>query len=120
MVLFNTVDGGDTIYRNAGWALPGVRVALVQPGTLLYNEQGGALYYATGTTVAAGPSGTVFLVASPALPGLAALTAEGYALPVSTPLPIGGYRVWRLLPGTSVLGVHTVARAGPRPLGTGL
>ncbi len=120
VVLFNTVDGGDTIYRNAGWALPGVRVALVQPGTLLYNEQGGALYYATGTTVAAGPSGTVFLVASPALPGLAALTAEGYALPVSTPLPIGGYRVWRLLPGTSVLGVHTVARAGPRPLGTGL
>ena len=120
VVLFDTVDGGDTIYRNAGWALPDVRVTLVTPGTLLYNQLHGALYYATGTTVAAGPSGTVFLVASPALPGMADLTAEGYAIPVETPKPIGGYLVWRLLPGTTVLGVHTVARSGPRPLGTGI
>ena len=48
------------------------------------------------------------------------LTAEGYAIPVQTPKPIGGYLVWRLMPGTTVLGVHTVARSGPRPLGTGI
>ena len=120
MVVFNTVDGGQNIYRNAGWALPGDRVALIQPGGLLYNQLQGALYYASGATVDVGPSGSALLVASPALPGLAALVTEGRALPVATPQPIGGYRVWRIPPGTTILGVRVVATAGPRPLGTGI
>jgi hypothetical protein len=120
VVVFDTVDGGDAIYRNAGWALPDVRVTLIQPGGVLYNQLGGSLFYARGTTVAAGPDGTVFLVSSPVLPGLATLTAEGYAIPVDTPTPIGGYLVWRLVPGATVLGVTAVSRAGPRPLGGGI
>jgi hypothetical protein len=120
VVVFDTVDGGDTIYRNAGWALPDVRIALVQPGDVLYNQLHGALYYASGSTIATGPSGSVFLVASPALPGLASLTAQGYAIPVDTPEPIGGYLVWKLLPGTTVLGIRTTSHPPPFVLGTGI
>jgi hypothetical protein len=120
VVVFDTVDGGANIYRNAGYALPDIRIALIQTGGVLYNQVHGALYYARGNAVATAPSGSVFLVASPTLPGLAPLVAQGYALPVSTPRPIGGYRVWQLLPGTTVLGVHLISRAGPRPLGTGI
>ena len=120
VVVFDVPDGGSNLYRNAGWALPDDRIALIGPGYVLYNQLHGALYYASGATAAVGPSGSVFLVASPALPGLASLTAQGYALPVSTPLPIGGYRVWQVLPGVSILGVRIVARAGPRPLGHGI
>ena len=120
VVVFDTVDGGDTIYRNAGWALPDVRIALVQPGDVLYNQLHGALYYASGSTIATGPSGSVFLVASPALPGLASLTAQGYAIPVTVPQPIGGYLVWKLLPGTTVLGIRTTSHPPPFRLGTGL
>ncbi len=120
VVVFDTVDGGSTIYRNAGWALPFDRIALVTPGRVLYNEQHGALYYASGATVAVGPSGSVLLVASPALPGLASLTAQGYALPIDTPQLIGGYRVWQVLPGVAILGVRVVEQAGPRPLGHGI
>ena len=120
VVVFDTVDGGANIYRNAGYALPGLRIALIQPDSVLYNQLHGALYYAKGNTVATAPSGSIFLVASPSLPGLAALTAQGYALPVATPQPIGGYRVWQLLPGTTVLGVRMVSHAGPRPLGGGI
>lgn len=120
VVLFDSVDGGDAIYRNAGWELPGDRAALIAPGQLLYNEVHGALYYASGTVVAVGPSGSVLLVASPALPGLASLVTQGYALPVDTSRPIGGYRVWQVLPGVAILGVRVVETAGPRPLGHGL
>ncbi|HEX3840620.1 MAG TPA: hypothetical protein VHU85_07500 [Acidimicrobiales bacterium] len=120
VVVFDTIDGGANIYRNAGYALPDDRIALIQPNGVLYNQLQGALYYAKGNTVATAPSGSIILVASPSLPGLAALTAQGYALPVATPRPIGGYRVWQLLPGTTVLGVHMVSRAGPRPLGGGI
>ena len=120
VVVFDTVDGGDTIFRNAGWALPDVRIALVQPGDVLYNQLHGALYYAAGSTIATGPAGSVFLVASPALPGLASLTAQGYAIPVTVPQPIGGYLVWKLLPGTTVLGVRTTSHPPPFRLGTGL
>ncbi|HEY1988480.1 MAG TPA: hypothetical protein VGG43_03365 [Acidimicrobiales bacterium] len=120
VVVFDTVDGGANIYRNAGYALPGLRIALIQPDGVLYNQVQGALYYAKGNAVATAPSGSVFLVASPTLPGLASLAAQGYALPVSTPQPIGGYRVWQLLPGTTILGVHLISQAGPRPLGTGI
>ena len=123
MVVFDTVDGGQNIYRNAGWALPDDRIALIGPGQVLYNQLQGALYYAGGTSaddVAVGPSGSVLLVASPALPGLAALAAAGSALPVATPQPIGGYRVWRIRPGSSILGGpgggHRAGRpaSGPR------
>ncbi len=120
VVVFDTVDGGQNIYRNAGWALPGDRIALIQPGRVVYNQLHGALYYASSATVDVGPSGSVLLVASPALPGLASLTARIIVLPVTTAPPIGGYRVWRVLPGTSILGVRVVATSGPRPLGTGI
>jgi len=120
VVVFDTVDGGANIYRNAGYALPNVRIALIQPDGVLYNQVHGALYYAKGNSVATAPSGSVILVASPTLPGLAPLVAQGYALPVATPRPIGGYRVWQLLPGTTVLGVHLISRSGPRSLGTGI
>jgi hypothetical protein len=120
VVVFDTYDGGGNIYRNAGWELPDDRIALIQPGGLLYNEQNGALYYASGATLRVGPGGSILLVASPALPGLAALAAGGHLTPVSTPQFIGGYRVWRISPGFSVLGVRVVATAGPRPLGTGI
>ena len=120
VVVFNTVDGGQNIYRNAGWALPDDRVALIQSGGVLYNQLQGALYYASGATIDVRPSGSVLLVASPALPGLAALVAAGSARQVATPQPIGGYRVWRIRPGSSILGVRVVATVGPRPLGTGI
>jgi hypothetical protein len=120
VVVFDTVDGGANIYRNAGYALPGLRIALIQPDGVLYNQLHGTLYYAKGNAVAAAPSGSVFLVASPSLPGLAPLVAQGYALPVATPRPIGGFRVWQLLPGTTILGVHLISQAGSRALGTGI
>jgi hypothetical protein len=120
VIVFDIPDGGGTIYRNAGWALPNDRMALIGPGYVLYNQLHGALYYASGHTATVGPSGSAFLVASPGLPGLASITAQGYALPVSTPRRIGGYRVWQILPGVSILGVRIVAQAGPRPLGTGI
>jgi hypothetical protein len=120
VVVFDTLDGGPNIYRNAGWSLPAARVALVAPDAVVYNQQHGSLDYASGATIAVGRSGSAFLVASPALPGLASLTAQGYALPVATPRPIGGFRVWRILPGAEVLGVRVVTRAGPRPLGRGI
>ena len=120
VIVFDTVDGGANIYRSAGYALPTIPIALIQPGGVLYNQIHGALYYARGNSVATAPSGSVFLVASPTIPGLASLTAQGYALPVSTPQPIGGYRVWQLLPGTTVLGVRLISRSGPRSLGAGI
>lgn len=120
VIVLDTPDGGASIYRNAGWELPADRIALITPGRLLYNEQHGALYYAAGASVAVGPTGSVVLVASPALAGLSSLVAKGYALPLSTPVPIGGYRVWKVEPGATLLGVRVTERAGPRPLGRGL
>ncbi len=120
VIVFDAPDGGGAIYRNAGWALPGHRSTLLAPGAVLYNQLGGDLYYASGSTVAVGRAGSVYLVASPALPGLAALVTGGYARPVSTPRPIGGFRVFRVRPGATVLGVRVVEQPGPRPLGTGI
>ncbi len=120
VIVLDTPDGGASIYRNAGWELPDDRIALITPGGLLYNEQHGALYYANGDSVEVGPTGSVILVASPALPGLSSLVAEGDARALSTPLPIGGYRVWEVRPGVTLLGVHVTERAGPRPKGHGL
>jgi hypothetical protein len=70
--------------------------------------------------IAVGAGGSVLLVASPTMPGLAALTADGRAHPVTTTQLIGGYRVWRIGPGSSVLGVPAIEHAGPRPLGRGI
>ena len=124
VVVLDTLDGGITFYRSAGWALPDARIALVAPGQVVYNEQGGALYYAAGTpagaSVAVAPSGSVILVASPALPGLARLAAAGDLTLLSTARPIGDYRVWQVRPGVTILGVPVVERAGRRPLGGGI
>jgi hypothetical protein len=120
VVVFDTSDLGANIYRNAGWSLPDDRIALIAPHQLIYNQLHGALYYASGTTVAVGPTGSALLVASPTLPGLAALTADHQAVPVATPLPVGGYQVFRIRPGAVILGVEVVARGGPRPLGRGI
>ena len=120
VIVFDTVDGGDTLYRNAGWELPGPRIALVAPGTVLYNEQHGSLYYRPPNAITVGPGGSVLLVASPAMPGLASLTAHQQALPVTTQQLIGGYRVWSIRPGVSILGVPVLQSAGPRPLGSGI
>jgi len=120
VIVLDTPDGGASIYRNAGWELPADRIALITPGGLLYNEQHGALFYAAGTSVAVGPAGSVVLVASPALSGLSSLVSQGEALPLGTPVPIGGYRVWKVAPGATLLGVRFTERAGPRPLGRGL
>ncbi|MBV8463421.1 MAG: hypothetical protein JO368_09010 [Acidimicrobiales bacterium] len=123
VLVLDTVDGGGNIYRNAGWALPHIRVALLLPGGVQYNELEGSLYYTRGrtaATVAVGPPGSALLLASPALPGLQSLVASGAAVAVPLPRPIGGYRAWRVRPGAAVLGVPVVARAGPRPLGTGI
>ena len=120
VVVMDTFDGGGYWYRNAGWAMPGARVALLAPGQYQYNELGGTLYYAPGRSVAVAPGGSVILIASGALPGLATLADEGYALPLDPPLPIAGYGVWRILPGVTLLGTPVVTTAGPRPLGSGI
>ena len=52
VVVFDTVNSGQNIYRNAGWALPDDRIALIHPGLVLYNEFRGALYYDAARTVA--------------------------------------------------------------------
>ena len=120
-MVFDTLDEGANIYRNAGWSLPDHRIALIAPRQVIYNELHGALYYAHGAEVAVGPTGSVLLVASPSLPGLAALMARHQAQPVDTPLPVGGgYQVFRVRPGAVLLGVPVVARRGPRPLGSGI
>jgi hypothetical protein len=120
VVVFDLVDGGGNIYRNAGWELPEDRVALVGPSRVLYNQQYGALYYSPPNAIDVGPGGSALLVASPAMPGLAALTARGQAVGVETEQMIGGFRVWRVEPGASVLGVPVVQSTGSRPLGHGI
>lgn len=119
VVVFDTIDGGQNIYRNAGWELPGARIALVGTNQVMYNELGGGLFYAPPSQLTVAPGGSVLLVASPALPGLEALTSDGDAVSVAT-TDIGGFRVWRVRPGVSILGVPVLANSGPRPLGHGV
>jgi len=120
VIVFDTVDGGASFYRNAGWALPSDRIALIAPGDVQYNELQGALYYASGSVVSVGPGGSVFLVASPALTGLASLASSGDAQPVAVSRPIGHYLVFKIPPGASLLGVRVISTANHRPLGTGI
>ncbi len=77
VVVFDNLDGGQNLYRDAGWALPGSHIALIGPGAIVYNELHGSLYYASGRAVAVGPGGSALLVAPPALPGLDQLAARG-------------------------------------------
>ncbi len=120
VVVIDDLDGGQNTYRNAGWELPGIRIALIGTDQYLYNELHGSLFYEHGTTIQVAPGGSALLVASPALPGLAGLVDSGAAVPVSLPRPIGGFLAWRVRPGAAILGVPVVARAGRRPLGTGI
>lgn len=118
VVVIDTVDGGSTFYRNAGWELPLHRVALISPGTTLYNEQFGSLYYTSGTIVPVGVGGSVYLIAPPSLPGLAKLAGAVQAFRVPGSRPVADYLVWRLAPGADILGIRVVVRPGPRPLGS--
>jgi len=120
VVVIDTVDGGSMFYRNAGWELPRQRVALVIPGLAIYNEQLRSLYYTSTPTVPVGPGGSVYLIAPPSLPGLAQVTARLQAVPVGRAPAIADYRVWKVAPGASILGVRVVAQAGTRPLGSAL
>jgi len=119
VVVIDSIDGGTSFYRNAGWVLPSDRVTLVVPGTAEYNELVGSLYYTSSSTVPVGTGGFVYLVASPNLPGLAQLAARGQAVQVTLGRPIGDYLVWRISPGAQILGVRVVVRPGVRPLGSG-
>ena len=117
VIVVDSIDGGLGFYRQAGWELPRQRVALVTPKGALDDEHGGSLYYTDRTTVPVGPGGSVYLIASPTLPGLAAVVDAGRASLVPG-VRVAGYEVWRIGPGGSVLGVDVVATAGPRPLGS--
>ncbi len=119
VVVIDSVDGGTAFYRNAGWALPADRVTLIVPGTAVYNEQHGSLYYLSSPTVSVGTGGVVYLIAPPSLPGLATLARRGLVT-VTRTRPIADYRVWRIEPGARILGVGVVAVPGPRPLGSGI
>ncbi|MGD0882114.1 MAG: hypothetical protein ABSB09_11160 [Acidimicrobiales bacterium] len=120
VIVIDSVDGGLGFYRNAGWELPRDRIALVVPGAAIYNQLGGSLYYTRSTTVRVGPGGAAYLVALPDLPGLSTMVTTGEATPVRGAAAIGDYRLWKVEPGASVLGVRVVAVAGPRPLGSGI
>jgi len=120
VVVLTVPDGGSLIYRNAGWELPQDRVALIDNGVLLYNQLHRSLFYASGRTIEVGPGGVAYFVASPALRDLYRLTGTGAAGQVLHARPIGGFLVFRVRPGSSVLGVTVRQVAGPRPLGHGL
>ncbi len=120
VVVIDSVDGGSAFYRNAGWELPLDRVAFVEPGTAIYNERFGSLFYTSAQTVPVGVGGTVLLIAPPDLPGLARLAGRVQAVRVTRDGRIGDYLVWRVSPGASILGVRVVAEPGRRPLGAGI
>lgn len=118
VVVIDTVDGGSAFYRNAGWELPLARVALVTPGLAIYNEGLGSLYYTLSPTIPVGVGGSVMLISSPSLPGLAELAKNVQAFQFPHARQVADYLVWRLTPGASILGVQIVVQPGPRPLGS--
>jgi hypothetical protein len=120
VVAFDTEDGGADLFRRAGWSAPTARIVLVAPGAVPYQELGGTLFYDGSRTLTVGRGGAVYLVAFPGLSGLAGLSGRGQATYVGLTDQIAGYRVFRIPPGASLLGVPIVATAGPRPLGRGL
>lgn len=119
VIVMDSLDGGMAFYRQAGWVLPRQRLALVTPGASVYDEHGGSLYYTDGTTVPVGPGGAAYLLAPPALPGLAALVVAGHARQVLG-AHVADFQLWRVDPGASILGVQVRATSGPRPLGSGI
>ena len=119
VVVIDSLDGGSTFYRNAGWELPADRIAFVVPGSAIYNEQFGSLYYTSQSTIPVGPGGSVYLIAPPSLPGLAQLTRQVQAVHAGTG-PIADYMVWKVSAGATILGVRVVTSPGIRPLGAGL
>jgi len=120
VIVVDSVDGGVDFYRNVGWALPTHRVALVVPGAVIYNEQGGSLFYTLSRTVPVAPGGSVYLIAPPWLPSVKSLAEAGKVTLITAAPHIGGFLVWRIAPGSSVLGVGITTGTGPRPLGSGL
>jgi len=120
VIVVDSVDGGVDFYRNIGWSMPTQRVALVVPGAAIYNEQGGSLFYTLSRTVPVAPGGSVYLIAPPSLSSVKSLAKAGKVTLITAAPHIGGFLVWRIAPGSSVLGVRITAVAGPRPLGSGL
>jgi hypothetical protein len=120
VVVIDSLDGGASFYRNAGWSLPAHRVVFIAPGAAVYDQLGGSLFYATRSALTVGPGGSVFLIASPTLPGLRQLAGTGKVTLVRTAGRLADYLVWRITPGASILGVPVAVADGPRPLGTGL
>ncbi len=119
VLVIDSVDGGVAFYRQAGTALPGRDIVLVSPGTTDYLEHGGSLNYSDGRSVPAVPGGSVYLIASPILPGLETLTSTGEAKLIPG-YRIADFLVWSVRPGASILGVPVVTTQGPLPLGTGI
>ncbi len=120
VLVFDTIDGGSNIYRDAGWELPQVRSDLIAPADVLYQQLHRNLYYTSGTVVDVPPGGTVLLVASPALTGVAELAGTGEARLLALRHPVGGYLVFRVATGASLLGVRFVRVAHLGSLGHGI
>jgi hypothetical protein len=124
VVVSVAIGPGLDLYRNMGFALPGVRVSLVSlsPPVVLYTELHGLLYYGSGTTIALGPGGTAWFLTAPGAPDLSAT-----ATPAGS---IDGLRVWRVTPGPGaagpgaagvpVAGITVTESPGPRSLGGGI
>lgn len=119
VIVIDSLDGGESFFRQAGSILTSQRIVFVSPGTTSYAEHGGSLYYDIRSTVPVGPGGSVYLIAPPALPGLAGLTSSGQAVLVPR-LRIADYLIWKIRPGAAILGVPVVTTDGPIPLGNGL
>ena len=119
VLVIDSLDGGAAFYRQAGTILPGRDIVLVAPGTTDYTEHGASLEYGEHGTVPVAPDGSVYLIASPALPGLGALTRTGQAQLVPG-YRIADYLVWKIRPGAPILGVPVVTTDSPLPPGTGL
>jgi 4-amino-4-deoxy-L-arabinose transferase-like glycosyltransferase len=120
VVVIDSLDGGASFYRNAGWTLPAHRVVFISPGVTVYDQLGGSLFHSVRSSVTVAPGGSVYLIASPALPGLRTLAGTGKMTLVRPAGRIADYLVWRIAPGASILGVQVAVADGARPLGTGL
>ena len=120
VVVIDSLDGGTSFYRNAGWSLPAHRVVFIVPGAAVYDQLGGSLFYVVRHAVTVAPGGSVYLIASPTLPGLRQLAGTGKVTRVRAAGRLADYLVWRITPGALILGVRVTVADRPRPLGTGL
>jgi len=118
VIVIDSLDGGESFFRQAGALLPAQRIVVVSPGGSGYAEHGGSLYYDLRRTVPVAPGGSAYLVASPTLQGLDHLTpAQAYLLPHTR---VADYLVWRLTPGATILGLPVVATTAPLAMTDGL